>query len=65
LAFYHPKSYGCAAATSHNYIIGCLSKQKRVRLHRNNVLKMSVYGATTTFGLVSWKMLGLCSGMMP
>jgi len=28
-------------------------------------LKMSVNGASTTFGLVSWKILGLCGGMMP
>jgi hypothetical protein len=26
---------------------------------------MSVNGASTTFGLVSWKILGMCGGMMP
>jgi hypothetical protein len=36
-----------------------------LKQHRYYVLKMSVNGASTTFGLVSWKILGLCGCMKP
>jgi len=65
LALHLGKYMGCAATLPHNRAIGRLSRQKLFQQHRNNVPKMSVNGASMTFGLVSWIILGLCSGMKP
>jgi hypothetical protein len=54
LALHYWKYYGCAATLKHNQIISCLSRQKRLRRHRNDILKMSVKWAWTTFGHASW-----------
>jgi len=56
---------GCAATLPHNRTIGRLSKQKLLQQDLYYVLKMSVNGASMTFGLVSWKILGLCDDMKP
>jgi hypothetical protein len=51
------------ATLPHYRAIGRLSRQKLLQQHRYFVLKMSVNGASTTFGLVSLKILRLCGGM--
>jgi len=56
---------GCAATLPRNRAIARLSKQKLLKQHRYYVLKISVNGASTTFGLVSWKIVGLCGGIKP
>jgi len=43
-----------AAILIHNGTIGQHSSQKSLRQHCNYVLKMSVNGASTTFGLALW-----------
>jgi len=55
----------CVAMLPHNRAIGRLSGQNLLQQHRYYVLKMSVNGASTTFGLVSWKILGLCCDIEP
>jgi len=54
---------GWAAMLPHNRGIGRLSWQKLLPQHRYYVLKMSVNGASMTFGVGSWKILGLCGSM--
>jgi len=49
----------------HNRAIGCLSRQNLLQQHCYYILKMSVNGATTTLGLVSGKILGLCGDIKP
>jgi len=44
---------GCVMILSHNRIIGRLSKQNFLRQQSFYVLKMSVNGASTTFGLAT------------
>jgi len=56
---------GCAATLPHNRTIGRHSRQTLMKQHRYYVLKMSVNGASTTFGLESWKILALCGGIKP
>ena len=56
---------GCAVALTQNRTIGCLSREKWRWQHCYYVLKMSVNRASTTCGLASWKMQGLCSDVTP
>jgi hypothetical protein len=65
LALHLGKCTGCAVTLPHNRAIGRLSRQKLLQQHRHYVLKMSVNRASTTFALVSWKILGLCGGNEP
>jgi hypothetical protein len=65
LALHLGKCIGCAVTLPHNRATHCLSRQKLFQQHRYYVLKMSVNGSSTTFGLISWKILGLCGGMKP
>jgi hypothetical protein len=65
LALHLGKGMGFAATLPHNRAIGRLSRQKLLQQHCYYVLKMSVNGASTTFGLVSWIILGLCGGVNP
>ena len=51
---------GISEGTSHNQIIGCLSRQTSWRQHRYYVLKMSVNGASTTFRDASLKIRWHC-----
>jgi len=59
------KCMRCAAMLPHNCAIGRLSRQNLFQQHRYYVLKISINGASTTFGLVWWKILGLCSDIEP
>jgi hypothetical protein len=59
----HP--VGCAVTERHNQTIGRLSMEQWWWQHFYNVLKMSVNRASTTFGLASWKMHGLCGDVTP
>jgi hypothetical protein len=59
----HP--VGCAVTVSHNQTIGPLSMEQWWWQHFYYVLKMSVNRASTTFGLASWKMNGLCGDVTP
>jgi len=54
---------GCAVTVSHNRTIGHLSIEQWCWQHFYCVLKMSVNRASTTFGLASWKMQGLCGNI--
>jgi len=56
---------GFAATFIHNRTIACLSIQKWLQQHRYYVQKMSVDGVSTTSGLASWKMQGLCGDIKP
>jgi hypothetical protein len=56
---------GCAATLPHNRAICRLSRQNLLQQHRYNVLKMSINGASTTFGIVSRKIIGLCLNIKP
>jgi hypothetical protein len=56
---------GCAVTVSHNATIGCLSIEQWWWQHYYYVLKMSVNRASTTFGLASCNMHGLCSDVAP
>jgi len=51
---------GSAATLTENRTIGRLSWQKSFQQHRHYALKMSVNGASTTFGHASWKMRWQC-----
>jgi len=59
----HP--VGCAVTLSHNQTIGPLSTEQYWWQHFYYVLKMSVNRASTTFGLASWKLHGLCADVTP
>jgi hypothetical protein len=56
---------GCAVTLPHNCAIGRLCRQKLLQQHCYSVIKKSVNRARTTFGLVSWKFIGLCGKMKP
>jgi len=60
LALHFGNCIGCAATLCHNRAIGRLSRQNLLQQHRYYVLNMSANGASTTLGLVSWKILVLC-----
>jgi len=59
----HP--VGCAVTASHNQTIGRHSIAQWWWQHFHYVLKMSVNRASTTFGIASWKMHGLCGDITP
>jgi len=65
LALHLGNCMGCAATLRHNHAIGRLSRQNVIQQHRYYVLKMSVNGASTTLGLVSWTILVLCGDNRP
>jgi hypothetical protein len=52
------KCMGCAAMLPDNRATGRISSQKHFQQHRYYILKMSVNGASTTFSLESWIILG-------
>jgi len=54
---------GFTATFIHNRIIARLSIQKWLRQHHYYVLEMSIKRASTTSGLASWKMQGLCGNI--
>ena len=56
---------GCAATVRHNRTIGRLSIEQWWWQHFYYVLKMSINRASTTFGLASWKLHGLCGDVTP
>jgi len=56
---------GCAMILSHNHTIGRLAKQNLLQRHCFYILKMSVNGALTTFGLASLKTQGLTGNLDP
>jgi hypothetical protein len=56
---------GWAAMLLPNCVISHLSRQKIQQQHHYYVLKISVNGASTTSGLVLWKILVLCGGIKP
>jgi len=56
---------GCVMILRHNRTIGRLSKQNLLRQHYFHVLKMSVNGASTTFGHAFWKINWLSGDMKP
>jgi len=56
---------GCRATLSDNWTTGCLSRQKWLWEHRYYVLKMSINGASTTFGPASWKIQWYCGDIYP
>jgi hypothetical protein len=56
---------GSAVTVSHNPTISRLSIDQWWWQHFYYVLKMSVSRASTTFGLASWKMHGLCGDVTP
>jgi len=56
---------GCAVTVRHNQTIGRLSIEQWWWQHFYYVLKMSVNGASTTFGLASWKLHGLYGDVTP
>ena len=55
----------CAGTVSHNWTIGCLSMEQWWWQHFYYVLTMSVNRVSTTFGLDSWNMHGLCGDVTP
>jgi hypothetical protein len=59
------KCMSYAVMLPQNHAIGRLPIQNLFQQHRYYVLKMSVNGATTTFGLLSWNVLGLCGDIEP
>jgi hypothetical protein len=59
----HPA--GCVMTLTDNRTLSCLSTAKWLLQQSYYVLKMSFNGHSTTFGLASWKMQGLCSDMTP
>jgi hypothetical protein len=59
----HP--VGCAVTVSHNQTIGPISIEQWWPQHFYYVLKMSVNRVSTTFGLASWKMHGVCGDVTP
>jgi len=59
----HP--VGCAGTVSHNRTISRLSIEQWWWQHFYYVLKMSVNRASTTFGLSSQNLLGLCGDVTP
>jgi len=59
----HP--VGCGVIIRHNRTIGPLSIEQLWWQHFYYGLRMRVNRASTTFGLASWKMDGLCSDMTP
>ena len=59
----HP--VGCAVTVRHHRTIGRLSMEQWWWQHFYYVLTMSVNRASMTFGLVSWKILGLCGDIEP
>jgi len=65
LALSHARCYSCVATFSHKQIIGVLYRQKRLLRHRDYVPKPIVNGVSTTFGLVSWNIPGLCGNIKP
>jgi len=58
-------SVGCVGTVSHNRTISRLSIQRSRQQHFYYVLKMSVNRVSTTFGLASWEMNGLCGNINP
>jgi hypothetical protein len=56
---------GCAATLPDNGGIGCLSRLQLLLKHRYYVPKMSINGASITFGLASWKILEQCGDIKP
>ena len=56
---------GCATTLCNHRAIGRLSSETVLQQHGHYVLKMTVNGASTTLGLVSWKMLVLCGDNRP
>ena len=65
LALHLRNCMGCEATLRQNRAIGRHSRQNLLQQHRYYVVKMSVNGASTTLGLVSWKILVLCSNIRP
>jgi hypothetical protein len=59
----HP--VGCTVTVSHNRTISRHSMEQWWLQHFYYVLKMYVNRASTTLGLESWKMHGLCSDITP
>jgi len=59
----HP--VGCAVTVRHHRTIGRVSMEQWWWQHFYYVLTMSVNRASMTFGLVSWKILGLCGDIEP
>jgi hypothetical protein len=56
---------GCMVTASHNQTISHLSIEQRWWQHFYHVLKMRLNRVSTTFGLASWKMHGLCGDVTP
>src|SRR5258705_401379 len=50
----------CVVTLHYNHVISHLTTQNLLQQHGYYDLKMSVNRASTTFGLVSWGILGLC-----
>jgi len=65
MALHHEKCMGCAATLSHNRTIGRRSRRKSLRQHSYYVWKMIVNRASTTSGLATWQMQGLCGDIDP
>ena len=59
----HP--VGCAGTVNYIQTIGRLSIQQWWQQHFYYVLKMSINRASTTFGLASWNIHGLCGDVTP
>jgi len=59
------KPEGFAETLTHDRTIACLSSQKWLGQHGYYVLKMSVNGASVTFGHALWKIPGLCGDIKP
>jgi len=56
---------GFAATLTNNQTITRLSNEKYLLQHHSYVRKIRGNGASTTFGLESWKMQGLCGDIKP
>jgi hypothetical protein len=56
---------GYAMTLTHNRTIGCIATDKWVLQRCYYVLKMSVNGASMTFGHASWTIQGLCGDVVP
>jgi hypothetical protein len=55
----------CVVTLTQNRTIRCLSREKWWWQHCYYALKMSVTRASTTCGIVSWKIQGLCGNVTP